>query len=110
MAKWVKGQSGNPGGRPKTIGHLRDLVREHTNDAIATLAQIMGDENAPPDARIRAAEALLNRAWGKPPATMEVNGGVAVYSVAEAIRLAEARRLAASGPCDTQQVVALPAR
>lgn len=61
-----KGQSGNPGGRPKEIGHVRDLAKAHTEASIETLAQIRGDLAAPHAARVAAAQALLDRAWGKP--------------------------------------------
>jgi hypothetical protein len=73
---------------------LRDLAREYTEDAIAALADVMGDKNTSPDARIRAAEALLNRGWGKPPASVDVSGavGVGTVNIADAIRQAEARR------------------
>ena len=57
------GQSGNPGGRPKEIGHVKELAREHTVAAVKTLAEIMGNTGEPAAARARAAEALLNRAW-----------------------------------------------
>lgn len=68
-----KGQSGNPGGRPKVVGVVQDLAREHTPDAINTLAEIMTDENAPPAQRIAAAQVMLDRGWGKPVQTVEGN-------------------------------------
>jgi hypothetical protein len=59
------GQSGNPGGRPKIIAELRDLARQHTEAALATLVEIaLNGENE--SARVTAANALLDRAWGKP--------------------------------------------
>ncbi len=66
MAKWQKGQSGNPGGRKKGFGDLRELARTHTNDAVATLVTIMNDRTAPHGARVSAAESLLDRGWGRP--------------------------------------------
>jgi ClpX C4-type zinc finger len=54
------------GGRPKEIGHVKELARQHTPEAIRVLAAIMNDENEPSAARVRAAECLLDRAWGKP--------------------------------------------
>ena len=61
-----KGRSGNPGGRPKEVGEVRDLARQYTPAAIAALEGVMSSPTAPAAARVAAAEALLNRAWGKP--------------------------------------------
>jgi hypothetical protein len=61
-----RGRSGNPGGRPKEIGEVRDLARQHTPQAIEALQSIMNEQQAPASARVAAAEALLNRGWGKP--------------------------------------------
>jgi hypothetical protein len=68
------GQSGNPGGRPKGYGEVRELARAHTEKAIDVLASIMYDEKAAATARQAAAEALLNRGWGKPETTVNVGG------------------------------------
>jgi HEAT repeat protein len=67
MAKFVKGQSGNPGGRPKALIEVQALAREHSPSAIATLAKIMEDDSAPAAARIAAACAILDRGYGRPP-------------------------------------------
>lgn len=65
VTRFKPGQSGNPSGRPKIAGHIRDLARQYTEDAIKTLAAIMIDVKAPPSARIFAANSLLDRGWGK---------------------------------------------
>jgi Family of unknown function (DUF5681) len=70
-----KGQSGNPGGRPKVIGVVQDLARAHTPEAINTLAEIINDDKAPSAQRISAATALLDRGWGKPVQAVEANVG-----------------------------------
>jgi Family of unknown function (DUF5681) len=62
-----KGQSGNPGGRPKVVAQVRELAREHTAEAIQTLVSIMTDPKSAPAARVSAANALLDRGYGKPP-------------------------------------------
>lgn len=67
------GQSGNPNGRPKVIGHLRDLARAHTEDALRTLAEICTNADAPHSARVAAASAILDRGYGKPTQTIEAN-------------------------------------
>jgi Family of unknown function (DUF5681) len=62
---WAKGQSGNPGGRPKALVEIRNLARQESPAAIKRLAieRDSGDSSA---ARIAASIALLDRAYGKP--------------------------------------------
>jgi hypothetical protein len=52
---------------------VADAARELTLDAINTLAAIMKDVKAPAAARISAAQALLDRGYGKPAQAIEVN-------------------------------------
>jgi hypothetical protein len=66
MTQWEKGQSGNPGGRPREIAEVRDLAREHTPEAINTLAEIMNNKDSKDAARVSAASALLDRGYGRP--------------------------------------------
>jgi hypothetical protein len=55
-----KGQSGNPGGRPKVVAEVRELARQHTSKAVETLVSIMSNHKAAPAARVSAANALLD--------------------------------------------------
>ena len=59
------GQSGNPGGRPKGEGRVREAARDLTERSIAVLAGALDDDDA--RVRIKAAEVILDRGWGKPP-------------------------------------------
>lgn len=70
---WLPGQSPNPGGRKREVAEVRELARSHTKAAIETLAAIMenGDKDA---ARVAAAEALLNRGWGRAEQAVQVSG------------------------------------
>jgi DNA-binding response OmpR family regulator len=75
------GMSGNPGGRPKVIAEVRDLARQHTRKAIGTLVKVMqsGESDS---ARVAAANALLDRGFGRPrtdqPVTLdEMDGALA---------------------------------
>jgi HEAT repeat protein len=67
---WKKGQSGNPGGRPRVLADVQDLARQRSAEAIDTLTEIMHNEKAPPAARVAAAGALLDRGYGKPTQTI----------------------------------------
>ena len=60
-----KGQSGNPGGRPKVVAEIRHLARERGPEAIAALVMVM-KEGKSEAARVAAATALLDRGWGRP--------------------------------------------
>ena len=69
-----KGQSGNPGGRPKEDPELKELARAKTKEAIQVLASIMKSKKAPAAARVSAACALLDRGYGKPVQMTELSG------------------------------------
>ena len=55
----------------KTPLEISSLARMHTKKAVKTLAAIMNEPRAPYAARVAAAEALLDRGWGKPKQSHE---------------------------------------
>jgi hypothetical protein len=59
--------TGNPPGRPQTVKvvSLRELCRTYTDVAVNTLAEIARDGESE-SARVSAANALLDRGWGRP--------------------------------------------
>jgi hypothetical protein len=68
---FVKGQSGNPAGRPRK--HIADLSREarrYAHLALKTLVQICKD--GAERNRLAAASALLDRGYGKPAQVVDV--------------------------------------
>lgn len=56
----------------KTPSEIRSLARGHTDKAIQALAGIMNSAKAPAAARVSAAQAILDRGWGKP--TQPISG------------------------------------
>lgn len=61
---FVKGQSGNPGGRPKENNEIKELARAHSVEAferICEMAQCADHKIALP-----ACKEILDRAYGKP--------------------------------------------
>ncbi len=67
-----KGYSGNPGGRPKEVREVVELARQYTTIAITRLADWTQSDD--PRASVAAAQALLDRGWGKPMQPNELSG------------------------------------
>ena len=66
-----KGVSGNPRGRPHMHTAIAPIARRHSAAAIRTLAEI-AEKGSPDSARIAAAVALLDRGFGRPAASVEL--------------------------------------
>jgi hypothetical protein len=49
------------------------LARQHTHAAVTVLREILDDLKAAPAARATAAQALLDRGWGKAPIQIDLN-------------------------------------
>lgn len=50
----------------KAPAQIKSLARAHTETALKVLAGIMNQTEAPAAARVSAAQAILDRGWGKP--------------------------------------------
>jgi hypothetical protein len=84
-----KGQSGNPGGRPKEIAEVKELARQHVPAAIEALASITNNPKASDAARVSAACALLDRAYGKPQQHIDAEIGSYVARLPEPCKTVE---------------------
>lgn len=69
---FVKGQSGNPGGRPKAEKEVLEVARQHGPRAIAKL--VMLSMSADERTALAACNSLLDRAYGKPKQVQEISG------------------------------------
>lgn len=56
--------------------HVRHLARPYSPEALTVLVEIMRDTDAPVQARLVAANGVLDRAWGKPKETLELDANV----------------------------------
>lgn len=92
---FVKGQSGNPGGKAKVLADgrtLTDLARDHTERAVTALVAVLDSDDASDAAKVSAATAILDRGWGRPKQDVgiEITNDTATASMLE-----QARRRAA---------------
>ncbi|TXH58971.1 MAG: hypothetical protein E6Q97_00750 [Desulfurellales bacterium] len=71
---WKKGESGNPGGRPKDTFRVAEECRKHAEDVVRRLVDWL--HHPDPRASIPAAKLLLERGFGLAPATIELSGNV----------------------------------
>lgn len=68
------GETRNPNGKPPSMNkELKEAFRDHTMDALETLVEIMLDKRARNFDRVRAAECILDRGWGRPNQQVEVD-------------------------------------
>ena len=55
----------------KTVTEIRSIARSHTRTAINVLVGIMRSKDATAAARVSAANAILDRGWGKAAQALE---------------------------------------
>jgi hypothetical protein len=63
---------------PKSVTEIRSLARSHTRTALNVLVGIMRSKGATAAARITAANAILDRGWGKATQPLESGAGGAL--------------------------------
>ena len=71
---WKPGQSGNPGGRPRVVADIRALAQAEGDACIAALKRVMDDPKSPAAAKVQAAQALLDRGYGRAIQRQELSG------------------------------------
>ena len=97
LGQFVTGHTGNAGGRPKDEHKVAELARSYTLEAIETLVELMRSGKSE---RIRgtAAQALLDRGWGKPGAgKITTDSSASFIDALEGVRkVVDARKAEAS--------------
>lgn len=93
---WVKGKSGNPGGRPKALEEVHRLSREQTAENIKALIRVRDDPASPPAAVVAAVSVIFDRAFGKPRQEHDIQHHIAaaIASDADLTAIALGSRLA----------------
>ena len=91
-----KGRSGNPGGRPFVPADVRKAFQEHTEESLRVITDIMRNGKKYPSAvRLRAAEIVLDRAWGRPSqciqASVDVDAPPGFWGLVNAVEGARPR-------------------
>ena len=90
----------------KSLVEIRSLARSHTRTAVRVLVGIMRCKDATPAARVSAANAILDRGWGKATQPLENsdNGALElIHRIERVIVPATAKMfesLSALDPCD----------
>jgi len=77
------GQTNNPNGRPQIPEELKKRLKELTPKAIEVMAEIMLDTEQRGSDRLKAAELIADRAYGKPVQQVdaEVDATIGIISI-----------------------------
>lgn len=74
--KFKAGKSGNPGGRPRQTEEQKqalDNIRALAPTAAKVLKRLLTGKEIPPAQKLKAAEIVLDRTYGKPETRVEVS-------------------------------------
>lgn len=76
------GAGRKPGKVAQATRDIQGLAKEHASEALSTLVTIAKSRTASDAARVAAANSILDRAYGKPKQSVDLNGeGLAGLSV-----------------------------
>jgi hypothetical protein len=70
--QFKKGASGNPGGRPKVPEEFKEIAKKNSIPALHKVIEILQSPDSENKDKLRAAEIIMDRAWGKAKQELEV--------------------------------------
>jgi hypothetical protein len=83
--------------KSRAAAGIKTLARRHSKAAVKVLAAIMNNEDGPATARVSAAQALLDRGWGKAAQVLAgEEGGLPVLARIERV-IVESKVIEANG-------------
>jgi hypothetical protein len=86
-----RGQSGNPGGRPKVLDDIKTLARTNGEAAFRKVLALLDSEDE--RVALAAAQEVLNRAYGKPQQFIETTTKRDLSEMSDAEIIARLREL-----------------
>ena len=97
--QFSKGQSGNPGGRPKQDPEAKEILKTATPDAARVLVGLLQSKDE--KIKLQSAQAILDRTQGKPKeaVSMDLSGGLDVRAQVRSVLM---ERLKLNADADTE--------
>lgn len=93
LKPFVKGQSGNPNGRPKKLPKLDDLLadilgseEDKDSEAHAILMRLVQDAK---NGNTKASEIILDRTYGKAKQSVDMTSSDGTFNIKDVIRFEE---------------------
>lgn len=74
MAKFKKGKSGNPGGRPKLPEDVKAALEMASVQAVVQGVALMTAKKTPASVAADLSKYFIDRRWGKVPQAVELSG------------------------------------
>ncbi len=71
--RFQPGVSGNPGGKPRCLYDIQAAARKKSPEAFKTIIKVMEDEKTAPSLKVKCAEIVLERAFGKATVAVDVD-------------------------------------